>query len=224
MIRTLRFENIATVIERRYCLPKGLIMAVIMQETMGEECLPNLSKNSQWGDGGFGICHIQGVVGEEFGLNTVCDASCGEFVSKYACFKHARLLGRAITIRDNCDMRKMIRRDDRLHPIMNLDAVGRILAVKKGTVREKIGHFRGGSSSVREAYFQKIQEHFRNINSTQVRAQAEAEFNKLNPDLVIAKKRSSNPFKQYIKAYHYQNVRYGLWTYARLGICQNCCQ
>ncbi|HAI76406.1 MAG TPA: hypothetical protein DCM08_09170 [Microscillaceae bacterium] len=223
LVRTLRYENIAKAVERRYCLPEHIILAMIMQETMGEECLPNRSKYNKWGDGGFGLCHTQGITAEEYGLNTVCNSSCGEAESKYVCYKHAKTLGEAITYRDNCDMTKMHRRDDRLHPILNLDMVGRMMSRKKGSVREKVQHFRGGSYEQRAQYWTRVKEYWNALNNDRTLEKAEEAFNKLNKAMLINGKKPKNPFEAYIKYYADENMNYGLWKYAAMGACENCC-
>lgn len=223
MARALRFENITRMVENRYCLPEGILMAMIMQETMGMDCKANWSPKHPWGDGGFGICHIQGVVGEEYGLNTVCDESCGEKDSPFKCYRHARILGKAMTYLDNCDASKYSSRDDRLHPILNLDAVGRILARKKGDIEDKVKFYRGGTKEQREKYWLRVKSYHRNLQSEWRRKKVSAEFNRINRHLLIDGERANNPFDEWLEVYHFQNVNYGLWDYASLGDCPNCC-
>jgi len=224
MLRAMRYENITKIIENRYCLPEGILMAMVMQETMGEDCLPNRSGSHKWGDGGFGICHIQGIVGEEYGLNTVCDETCGEASSKYKCYKHAKILGEAITYKDNCNPAKTFMRDDRLHPILNLDAVGRILARKEGTIREKVEFYRGGTTAQREKYWNRVRQYHLNLMSPWRRNKVMKEFNVMNPNLMIGGKKVENTYYDWLQTWHDQNMNFGLWEYASLGNCQSCCE
>jgi|GEM_PF-6721539 len=222
MVRALRFENIAKVVEARYCLQENVILALVMQETRGEDCRPNQSSTHPWGDGGFGICHMQGVVGEEYGLNTVCNPNCGEKHSKFVCFKHAAMLGQQMYNDDKCDRKLMIDRDDRLHPVLNLDAVGRMLALAGGSLENKVKRYRGGSTKQRNLYWDRVSQYMRLLDSKTRRTKVQKEFNKLNNDKLkiggeIVRK---DAFKQYIAEHQRQNVNYGMLDYVELGKCE----
>ncbi|WP_026998910.1 hypothetical protein [Eisenibacter elegans] len=224
IIEALRYENISDAVEARYCLPPKIILAIMIQETRGQDCLPNVTGNYSWGDGGFGLCHIQGVVGREYGLNTVCNDHCGEADSKFKCYKHARELGMAMTYLDQCDMRKSIYRDDRLHPILNLDAVGRILARKGGDPKEMVFHFRGGTWQQKNGYWKNVEQFRLQLISSWRRENIKQEFNELNKHMLIDGEYVDNPYEAYIAYHQAQNINYGLWNYVAMGVCENCCQ
>ncbi|TAF67462.1 MAG: hypothetical protein EAZ55_03865 [Cytophagales bacterium] len=223
LIEALRFENITKAVEQRYCLPSNIILAMIVQETWGQECVANQTGNNSWGDGGFGLCHMQGLTAEEYGLSTVCNTQCGEPGRPFACYKHAKELGYAIQQYDKCDMKVMHLRDDRLHPIMNIDAVGRILALANGTLQDKVFRYRGGSYEDKIIYWQRVESYRRELNDPNRRKSLENEFNKYNQYMTIDGFLFTNPYKAYLEYYHTQNYYFGLANYKQLGICVNCC-
>lgn len=205
VLRSLRFQNITKAVENRYGLKRNLILAMIMQETRGEDCRPN-----DFGDGGFGICHMQGVVAEQYGLRTVCTKTC-----KLRCYGHAGYLKRQME-RVNCDRKKMIAFDDRLHPILNLDAVGRILADGGSSTKNQLCNYAGPYNCSK--YWKNVQYFMRILNDKKYINKVRAAFNKQNPKLYIAGKRAG--FDDYIKTHQDQNINYGLNRYKSTGKCK----
>ena len=205
ILRAMRFQNISSKVEEKYGLPKNMVLAMVIQETGGADMLPNCLD-----DGGIGICHMQGSTASEFGLKTY---------RNYKALRsktHGRAL-RSLIRTNRYDRKKLIKYDDRFHPILNLDAAGRMLACYKS--RKK----RSGESNMQTAvrhyagaynyrhYWRNVSYFRKQLNNPEVSAALEKEFNKQNRNLTINGKKGD--YKGYIKAHQEQNENYGLSNY-----------
>lgn len=115
ILRSLRFKNITDAIEKKYKLPENLMLAMIMHESGGVDLLPNSSD-----DGGIGLIHMQPKLAKQFGLKTYKNCE------KLVCKKHGKEL-RKLIAKNKYDRKKLIKFDDRFHPILNIDAAARML-------------------------------------------------------------------------------------------------
>lgn len=111
-----RFRPITDAVERRYNLPRGLLVAMIMQESTGLEYVPNLSH-----DGGAGLIHMQNSTAHEFGLRV--SGNPGKTVDRE---NGTELL--AFIKRVEEDPVSCAQKDDRLNALLNIDAAGRMIA------------------------------------------------------------------------------------------------
>jgi hypothetical protein len=115
----MRFKPITDAVEKRYALPRGLMTALVMQESTGLDLLPNSR-----GDGGFGLIHMQNATAHEFGLTVSGDTT--KVVDRENGAELAFLMkrdggtseGRAV----------LNAHDERLDLLANVDAAGRMLA------------------------------------------------------------------------------------------------
>jgi hypothetical protein len=181
---------------------------MVAQESSGVDLLPN-----GLNDGGFGLCHMQPVVAQSFGLNVY--ERCKEMV----CKKHGIKL-KSILMENNSDRKTVITYDDRLHPILNLDAVGRMLASYMSGKRVKgLGPFRtaicryAGKYNY-EKYWQHVKRYMIKLEDQSYLQRLEESFNKLNPSFTIDGKKAD--FDLYIQVCQQQNYNYGLGTYKNL--------
>ncbi len=204
ILRTLRFQNITTKIERKYGLPDKLLLAMVMQESGGADLLPNSSD-----DGGLGLCHMQPNMSRMFGLKTY--QNCNQLRSR----THGLALRRLIQ-KNSFDRKKLIEYDDRFHPIKNLDAAARMLAYfmegkqfKETKLQTAIYCYAGRKNY--DAYFQNITLFMELLNDSEVIDRVKDEFTALNPDMTI--NGHSGTFEDYIKVHQLQNRNYGLDNY-----------
>lgn len=113
--RALRFKNVTSAVEERYKIPSGILLGMIMQESMGDPTLPNLS-----GDGGLGLIHMQPLMATRYGLNLITPSTA----------LIDREQGREI-VKAKCNakggLKDLVGCDDRFHPIINVDAAARML-------------------------------------------------------------------------------------------------
>ena len=180
---------------------------MICQESSAVDLLPNGTD-----DGGFGLCHMQPSVARDFGLTVYAD--CKELV----CREHGKAL-RVVLEQHNYDRKKVIKFDERLHPIKNIDAVGRMLTVhSEGKKIAGLGPFR--TALCRYAGKYNYQKYWKNVRqfmdflSDSVYLQKlERRFNDLNPNLKINGKPAN--FKIYITICQEQNYNYGLAQYEK---------
>lgn len=217
LLRALRWKNITDAVEYKYNLPNGLILAMIMEETTGMDLLLNAN-----GDGGAGLCHMQRGTGKEYGLNIFMD--CDEIVCNCGA---ADALKRLID-RFNSNRKEIFEYDDRLHPIYNLDAVGRMLAVgisrpkdklKKQDRFENLGHLRisinlySGPRNYND-YWRDVCKNMLLLQDKYLLQNTRAKFNQRNPNLLINGEKGD--FDKYIQAFHKDNFNYGLGEYINL--------
>ncbi len=227
ILRGLRFKKASQAVEERYNLPHNLILAMLIQETSGADVLPN-----GVGDGGFGICHMQGSTAKRFRLNTysgcyslVCNGKDngkrGSCKHKGSFVNHAQQL-HTIIKRENFNRSVLVKFDDRLQPILCLDAVGRMLAEamdkppgsnlylrQVGPLRRALYRYSG-----RKEYFDKVAYVMRLLEDQKFIAQLRSDFNKLNPNMIINGQKSG--FDEYIKSMSLDLDNYGLGEYVKL--------
>jgi hypothetical protein len=198
--RSLRYKNITNATEKKYGLPSGCLLAMICQESSGADLLPNSSN-----DGGFGLIHMQPSTARDFGLKTY--GNCDELV----CKTHATKL-RNIIEDSSFDRKKVIKFDDRLHPILNIDAAGRMVAYYMRKHKGK-GKFEAAMKaySGRSSYAGNIKHFMKLINSsTYIKALAKR-FNADNTKLTCNGKKID--FNGYLVKSRQQNFNYGLQKY-----------
>ncbi len=205
ILRSLRFQNITRKVEEKYKLPENIILAMIMQETGGADMLPN-GQN----DGGLGLCHMQPSVASDFGLKIYKN-------SKKLKDKRLGVQLRKLIKQHRYDRKKLIKYDDRFHPILNIDAVGRMLA------EYKYPRIKGLSSEFASAiyrysgkynfrkYWRNVNYFMKKLNDPSIIKEAEDAFNRKNPNFKVSGVKSD--FKGYIKAHQDQNINYGLNEY-----------
>lgn len=204
ILRAKRFENITEKVESKYGLPRNILLAMIMQETGGADMLPNCRD-----DGGIGICHMQSSTASLFGMKT--HMGFNKLVSK----EHGRILRNLIKTH-KYDRKKLIKYDDRFHPLLNVDAAGRMLFCYKQTKIRGLTHIQSairryaGKYNYRH-YWKNVEYYRKKLNDPAVMKAIETQFNKKNPNLIINGKKGD--FKSYIRAHQLQNENYGLTNY-----------
>ncbi len=201
ILRSLRFQNITRRIERKYNLPKNLLLAMIMQESGGVDLLPNSSD-----DGGIGLIHMQPQLAEQFGLRTYKNCK------KLVCKKHGKEL-RKLIIANKYDRKKLIKYDDRFNPVLNIDAAARMLLyyrsgkqVKETPLKTAIYGYAGRYNY--EKYYKNVIMYMKKLNDKKLLNDIRKDFNKQNPNLTANGKRIG--FGGYIKIHQKQNFNYGL--------------
>lgn len=204
LLRTLRFQNITSKVEKRYGLPDKLLMAMIMQESGGADLLPNARD-----DGGLGLSHMQPYMARAFGLRTY--ENCDKMVDK----EHGRKLRKLIEDSGQ-NRKKLIGYDDRFHPILNIDAAGRMLAYymngpQTANTRLKTAIYGYAGRYNYPAYYKSIMHYLSKLNDKRLMRKLEAEFNRINPQLKINGKAAD--FDDYMEVHQRQNRNYGLDAY-----------
>lgn len=204
ILRALRFKNITRKVEKKYGLPKNILLAMVMQESGGADLLPNSSD-----DGGLGLCHMQPYMANLFHLKTYKNCT------KMRSVKHGRELRKLIK-KYNYNRRKLIKYDDRFHPLLNLDAAGRMLAyymagkqTESTKIKTAIKGYAGRYNYPK--YYKRIVDYQKKLNDPQLIKAVEIEFNKRNPDLKINGGKAD--FYDYIFTHQQQNRNYGLDNY-----------
>jgi hypothetical protein len=204
IVRALRFSNITKRVEKKYGLPTNLLLAMVMQETGGILIMPNSAD-----DGGIGLCHMQPKTAKLFGLMTYHD--CKYLKSR----THGREL-RSLIAQSNSDIVELIKYDDRFHPLLNLDAVGRMMAfnmekVEKLSTPLETSILRYAGRKNFKKYLERVKEYRSALNNPWTMFWVRHTFNKMNPNLTIGGKPAD--FDLYIEYYHQQNRNFGLDTY-----------
>lgn len=177
-MRALRFENITTAVEEKYGLPQYTLLSMLMQETNGINYLPN-GRN----DGGIGLIHMQPALASQFGLKTF--DGCQDLV----CFNHGHELRLLIT-EYLASQEMLIHFDDRFHPVLNIDAAGRMLKYYSdlkciGTDAWDSAHKRYAGKYNYKIYTTNLRYFKTHLRDTVFMAEVESRFNELNPDLKI---------------------------------------
>ena len=210
ILRVLRYKNIADAVEARYSwIPSGTILAMMAQESGGADLLPNGNN-----DGGIGSIHMQGATAYDFGLDTY--ESCHQMV----CKKHGKDL-RYLIVKTNADKKELVDYDDRFNPVLNLDAVGRMLtyhrcgSLIKGHNGYQTAICRYSGSYNYKKYYRKV-EHFRKLlSSEKYLSKIKTEFNRRNDGFTVNGTKCD--FERYISVCQEQNENYGLEKYKKLG-------
>lgn len=203
LTRALRFSDIAEAVEARYGLPR-VLLAMAAQEAGGAELLTNGQD-----DGGAGIIHMQPATAVEFGLKTY--RGCEAMVSH----AHGAALRQLIADKRG-DVKRLALLDDRFHPIINVDAAGRMLALymssaPKGSdpLQHALRRYSG-----RPEYWANVQRWRKRIDSAKVRADLAARFAEANPDFRVNGVRGG--LESYLAEFWRQHENYGLAAYRRL--------
>ena len=116
VINALRFLPITNAVEKRYFLPSGLLLCMIIQESSGLPFLPN-----SLDDGGIGLCHMQPSIANEFGL------TCYEKATMHRDQEYGRRLRELVIKNENYPF-SLFQADERFNPLLNIDAAGRMMA------------------------------------------------------------------------------------------------
>jgi hypothetical protein len=243
IIRTLRWKNITDAVETRYNLPPLVLLAMIMEESTGVDLLANGMKVAredqktkkksyvyEGGDGGFGLIHMQGATAHEYNLHTYedCDAMVCNGVDKRSCKdEHGKLVSHAKELYEKIQSNQYSRAelmvlDDRLHPIYNIDAAGRMIAsyIAKGKGKHSLDEYElalaryAGATNFKQ-YFNDIEKNRFLLSDKDTIEQAERTFNSHNVSLQI----DGEPalFNDYISVMHRKNEEnFGLSAYKEL--------
>lgn len=120
ILRCLRWKAATDAAEHKYGIPHWLLLAMMAQEWMWDPTQPNDSGHGR-SDGGLGLIHIQAQNAAEFGLHTLPRST-----TNMQDFAHGEKIKQAL--KDNkYDITKLIKTDDRFHPIMSIDCAARFL-------------------------------------------------------------------------------------------------
>ena len=222
VLRALRFKNVTDAVEDRYNLPRNVILAMVIKESNGIDLLPN-----GLGDGGFGLCHMQPLLAVEFGLRTFknCNSMVCNGKDKRSCTRFGIKLNHAKDLKDLIESKSFNRKllisyDDRLHPILNLDAVGRMLSCYMdgkpikglGPLRTAVCRYAGSHNY--EKYWSKVLYYVDLLEDKDFMSKLESKFNNLNQKLLIDGKPAN--FDSYLSVFQKQNYNYGLEEYRKL--------
>jgi len=217
IIRSLRYKNITDAVETKYNLPSNILLAMIAQESYGYNPLLNAL-----GDGGAGLCHMQGITATEFGLKTYkhCNALICDGQSKYSCIdlngnklNHGEALKKLIQEKDN-DIKKLIDDDDRFHPVINIDAACRMIAFHlAGSQRSGIGPLETAMKrySGRDEYWPEIKKLIDYFQDKTYLKEVEKKFNLLNLNTRMNSRKIN--FSEYLEESQKQNLNYQLTKY-----------
>ncbi len=204
ILRSLRFKNITDAVEKKYKLPDNLLLAMIMHESGGIDLLPNSGD-----DGGIGLIHMQPKLAQEFGLKTYKNCE------KLVCKEHGKEL-RKLIIKNKYDRKKLIKYDDRFHPILNIDAAARMLVYYRSgkqtqntPLKTAIYGYAGRYNYSK--YYKNIVLYMQKLEDKELLKALEKDFNKKNPKLTADGKKID--FDDYIKIHQKQNINYGLRKY-----------
>ncbi|MFA7193455.1 MAG: hypothetical protein WC087_00875 [Candidatus Paceibacterota bacterium] len=220
---TLLWRNVTEVVEDRYNIPRGILLGMIMQESTGIDLLPNSAK-----DGGFGLCHMQGVVAQEFALETFEDCHTLICNDVRGCKEGGKLQNHAarleeLMIEKKDDRKTLVEADDRLNVLLNIDAAGRMIASfmsSESLAKDK--RFEGLDPlqralkrySGRPEYEGDVKKHLNNLGDSNDIDKAVDSFNAANPNLLIDGQPAD--YYKYIEAIQAQAVNYGIEEYRNL--------
>jgi hypothetical protein len=191
--RTKRWDPLIDAVEDRYRIPDGLLAGVIMEESCGDPVQPNAT-----GDGGLGLAHFQPPTARHYGLH-VYGATNGRSRDP----SNGRAIRRLIR---NCagSVPCISEKDDRAHLLRNLDAIARLIVDGK----RRHGSWDLGVRTINwygTNYVGRVRQWQSVYNSNQWNAQAEADFNRRNPQL---------QYDDWIDNSHDRMVNWGLREYA----------
>lgn len=214
--RALRFKNITDAVELRYNLPPGIILAMVMQESHGADMNPNALN-----DGGIGLAHMQPSEAQKFGLETYYGNS------RMKDRKHGRVLREQIKIKKGDVFALAKEDDDRFNRVLNLDAVGRMLATYMsgpllhghGPLETAIMRYAGRYNFRR--YWRHLSERMAELHNPGIIAQVASDFDSRNKNLTIngiSASAGHPPFTLYLEAFWRENeVGFDLATYKKLA-------
>lgn len=231
---TLKYKNITDAVEQKYNLPENALLAMIMRESTGLDLQPNAR-----GDGGYGLIHMQAATAQEFGLKTYenCNSLVCNGTDHRSCRdKHGKLKNHATELlkfikHHKHDRKKLINADERLNPLLNVDAAGRMLAfhlsqshiphtiAKLDRFKSALALYAGvGTEEQYTDYIDGILENMRLLNDEKIIARVGEEFNEKNKHLTIDGEKGD--FDDYISASQKMNENYGLEEYKKLPLYQ----
>ncbi len=116
IMRCLRWKSITDTAEERYDIPKGLLMSIMAQEGYWDPTIPNSS-----GDWWLGLLHIQWKNAANYWLNVLPMYNKGMIDTKH--WKEIKKVLKNV----GTDTKKLIKYDDRFHPILAVDVAARFL-------------------------------------------------------------------------------------------------
>lgn len=164
--RTQRWANIIKVAEEKAKIPKNTIYAIIMNESYGDILQPNAT-----GDGGIGLIHFQPGTARAYGLEIL-----GHSNKQGRDLRHGKDIKEML---EDCryDLGCAVKYDDRIHPVIIVDAIVRYL--KDGYARK--GNWQGAVQTInpgQKSYSKKI---FRYRDAIEkLKPLAEKDFNQRN--------------------------------------------
>ncbi len=211
IVRVLRYQNITFAVERRYDnLPKNILLAMMMEESTGIDMFGNANE-----DGGIGLIHMQPELACDFGLHTFNDCC------KMRCTKDQKALEKIIE-ENNHNRKRVVKYDDRLNPVLNIDAAARMLSYYMEL--PVLGDLTPMESAIKryawkwnyKKYLKHISINMAYLSDPKVHFEVDSCFNSMNKKLTINGK-SAN-FKMYIKLSQAQAVNYGLYGYNELPL------
>ena len=152
---------------------------------------------------------MQPSTAHEFGLKTF--ENCQDLRN----FEHGKKLRKII--RDfKYERQKLVEIDDRFHPILNLDAAGRMMwyykqgqPLKNTQLKTAIYRYAGYNNYAQ--YYKMVTYYMSLLSDPAVIDDVRVEFNRLNPNLLINGK--PGDFDKYIRAHQAQHRNYGLDNY-----------
>lgn len=214
ILLALRYKNITDTIEEKYNLPPGIILAMIIQESHGADLICNAGN-----DGGIGLSHMQPSTSTSFGLK------CYEGNTRLIDRKHGHKLRKLV---NQCKHRQkntkdaradieLAEKDDRFNPILNIDAVGRILGCYmhdakprsgEGPLRYALRRYSGRPFSGKEGYGHHIFENMSYLYDQEWIKKLEEKFNKHNANKTINGKILT--FETYLQEHQEYNHAFGL--------------
>lgn len=204
-VRAMRFENITSIVEDKYDLPRYTLLAMLMQESNGINYLPN-GKN----DGGIGLIHMQPLLANQFGLKT--HGGCRDLVS----FKHGMDLRNLVNAYSEKKPEELLKYDDRFHPILNIDAAARMIKyysslkiIGKDSLDSAFKRYAGKYNY--EKYTLNIRFFIKHLMDEEYMKSIEDKFNELHPNLIINGEKSD--FKRFLAANHEYNRNFDLDKY-----------
>jgi hypothetical protein len=194
----LRFEAITREVEQRYDLPPHSLLALLIQESSGSL---ELSLNAL-NDGGAGICTMQPSIATSLGLKTL------DGVKVLRSTEHGMRL-REMAEQNDYDLRELARYDERLNPVLNIDAAGRLL-------RRYMEKYERSSMSDLEVavlyyagkynypkYIRNLRMYREKLADTAYRRRVAQNFNRLNPRLKVNGQANAT-YRDYLRAFtHY---------------------
>lgn len=143
--RTERWANIIRVAEEKAKIPKDTIYAIIMNESYGDILQPNAT-----GDGGIGLIHFQPGTARAYGLEIL-----GHSNKQGRDLRHGKDIKKML---EDCryDLGCAVEYDDRIHPVIIVDAIVRYLKdgyARKGTWQGAVQTINPGQKSYSRKIF-----------------------------------------------------------------------
>ena len=219
--RVLRYKNISDAVERRYNLPSGILLSMVMQESSGADIVLNARD-----DGGAGLSHMQPPVAREYGLSLYGNSR------KMVDREHGVAL-RGLVEKLGSDPFALAQYDERFNRVLNLDAVGRMLATHMsgrlikdknkndiGPLETAVMRYAGAYNF--STYWNRLKEHMTDLHDLEFVKGISDAFDKRNAQLHINGKPvpvGESPFMAYVKTSWEENEKgFDLDTYRKLPL------